>query len=147
MLSAGLEPINSKVLQCFLLYIPQWYLVTLKHLLSCLDLKWADKLRHYLTSHNVFDISVPRKKCSLSDQPCGKTRADNATSKNWTIDRSRKRTRKLHSSVDFLLFLFHCSLSMQHGLFLSGSFSFFDQCPSPACVYCVHLFWSAHSPH
>lgn len=29
----------------------------------------------------------------------------------------------------------------------SGSLPFFDQCPSPACVDCVHLFWSACGPH
>lgn len=123
MLSAGLEPINSKVLQCFLLYIPQWYVVILKHLLSYLDLKWADNLRHYLTSHKVFNIRVPRKKCSSSDQPCGKMRADNATSKNWTIDRSRKRTRKLHSSVDFSY-----SFSTVHQVCNTASFSLASSC-------------------
>lgn len=126
MLSAGLEPINSKVLQCFLLYILQWYVVILKHLRSYLDLRWADNLGHYLTSHKVFNISVPRKKCSSSNQPCGKMRADsattrgknNATSKNWTIDRSRKRTSKLHSSVDFSY-----SFSTVHQVCNTASFS------------------------
>lgn len=73
-----------------------------KHLLNYLDLRWADNLRCDLTSHKVYNISIP----GLSHQPCGKMQADCAAARGRTTWRTKcndwKRLPvKLHSSVDF----------------------------------------------
>lgn len=130
--SAGQEPFSSKVLQCFLLCIRQWYTVILKHLLHYLDPRWADNLRHYLTSHKVFNISIPR------------TQVDCAATWGRTTRRTKLNYWQKQNRVDqqtpflcgFLLFLFHCSSSMQHGpsFSLAPSHSLISALLLPVCT-------------
>lgn len=75
-----------------------------------------------------------------------------ATTRRRTTRRTKfnywQKQKKVDQQTPFLCSFFHRSSSMLQGpLFHSGSLTFFDQCPSPACVYCLHPFWSARSPH
>lgn len=75
-----------------------------------------------------------------------------ATTRGRTTRRTKlnywQNQKKVDQQTPLLCSFFHRSSSMLQGpLFLSGSFTFFDQCPSPACMYCLHPFWSARSPH
>lgn len=96
-------------------------------------------LRHYLASHKVFDIGIPRKKrCLLISyaERCRPTVRQQDV-QNSTIDSDSKGlTREAPFLCGFLLFRLHRSSGMQHhpSFSLPPSHSLISALPLPVCT-------------